>query len=84
MTEPKKIPEFKTYEEEAAFWDTHSFADYWDEMKPVNIRFVRPKSQGITVRFDEKTLSDLRHIADKKGIGPTSLIRMWVREHLYG
>ena len=30
-----KIPDFKTAEEEAEFWETHSVSDYWDEFKPV-------------------------------------------------
>jgi hypothetical protein len=83
MTDKKSnIPEFTSYEEEAKFWDTHSFTEFFEETKPVNIRFVRPKTQGITVRFDEQTLNNLRQVADQKGIGPTSLIRMWVKERL--
>ena len=77
-----KIPTFKTLEEEAKFWDTHTAADFWDEMKPVKMKFVRPKSQGITVRFGEDTLSSIRHVANKKGVGPTTLIRMWIMERL--
>jgi hypothetical protein len=34
------IPEHFTSAEEAGeFWDTHSAADYWDEMEPVEIEF---------------------------------------------
>lgn len=57
-------------EELAQFWDTHSAADYWDELKPIN------------VRFDETTLEKLREKAKKKGIGPTTLARMWILERL--
>jgi hypothetical protein len=39
-------------------------------------------SQGITVRFAPKTLSELRTQAETKGMGPTTLIRMWVLERL--
>ena len=38
-----KIPKFKSIEEEAEFWDTHSFADYWDEFKPVDLEAVWQK-----------------------------------------
>ena len=31
----KKIPTFATEEEAREFWDTHSSADYWDEMEDV-------------------------------------------------
>ena len=34
MTKQKsRIPDFKTFEEEAAWWDTHDPADYQDELK---------------------------------------------------
>ena len=36
-----RIPEFKTIEEEAEFWDTHDLADYWDELKPVKAPVCR-------------------------------------------
>lgn len=71
-----------TREELAKFWDTHSLADYWDEFRPVKVRFAKNLSQGITIRFDEKTLSKLRIKAQKKGIGPTTLARMWILDRL--
>lgn len=33
----KKIPDFKTLEEAADYWDTHSFADHIEETEPVEI-----------------------------------------------
>lgn len=78
------IPEFKSKEEEAEFWDTHDLADYWHEFKPVRVRFAKSLSQGITIRLDPETLAELRKRAKEKGIGPTTLIRMWVLEHIQG
>jgi len=40
-TTKKRIPEFTSIEEEAAFWDTHSTTDYEDEFKPVRVRFAK-------------------------------------------
>lgn len=77
-----RIPHFKSTQEEAEFWDTHDFTDYLDEMKPVEVKFGKNLSQGITVRFDSHTLNRLRVKAAEKGIGATSLIRMWVLERL--
>lgn len=68
--------------EVADFWDTHSMADYWDELKPVKVRFAKNLSEGITIRFDSKTLNILRKKAQEKGIGPTTLVRTWVHERL--
>ena len=79
---PSRIPEFANIEEEAAFWDTHSTADYEDEFKPVRARFAKGLSTGVTIRFDPDTLRRLRAMAQEQGIGPTTLIRMWVLERL--
>ena len=76
------IPEFKNREEEAGFWDTHSVVDYWDKSKEVKVRVARNLSSGLTVRFDDRTLGRIRTEANNKGIGPTTLIRMWVMEKL--
>jgi predicted DNA binding CopG/RHH family protein len=82
--QPGPIPDFKSIEEEAEFWDTHSLADYWDEGKPVKVRFAKNLSQGITIRLDPVTLTKLRELAHKQGIGPTTLARMWILEQLRG
>ena len=79
---PSRIPEFATIEDEAAFWDTHSTADYEEEFKPVRVRFAKGLSTGVTIRLDPETLQRLRAIAREQGIGPTTLIRMWVLERL--
>lgn len=81
-----RIPHFKTVQEEAEFWDTHSLADFEDELEEVSdVQFVvtraKPK-KGITVRLEEDLLNTLRTEARAKGIGPSTLIRMWVLEHL--
>lgn len=33
----KKIPDFKSLEEAADYWDTHSFAEYITDTEPVEI-----------------------------------------------
>ena len=78
----KHIPKFKTIQEEAKFWDSHDFTDYQNGFKPVKIAFVKNLSEGVTVRFDRETLQNLRYRAAQKGIGPTTLVRMWVYERL--
>jgi predicted DNA binding CopG/RHH family protein len=82
MKAREPIPEFKSRQEEAEFWDTHDLADYWAEFKPVRVKFAKNLSEGITIRFDPETLAKLREEAAKKGIGPTTLARMWVMERL--
>jgi hypothetical protein len=85
MAEPEKktrIPEFRSVEEEAEFWDTHDLADYWKEFKPIRVRVAKRLSEPLTIRLDPETLAELRSRAKQKGIGPTTLARMWVLERL--
>lgn len=82
-----RIPRFKTVEEAAEWFDTHDTAEYEDELEEVegDLRFVvsrgRPK-KPITVRMDEDTLARLAKQAQKLGVGPSTLARMWILEHL--
>jgi predicted DNA binding CopG/RHH family protein len=76
------IPTFTNHDEEAKFWETHNVSDFKDELKPIEVRFAKKLSEGITIRFDQPTLSKLRKLAHTKGLGPTTLARMWILEHL--
>jgi hypothetical protein len=75
------MPPFKTLEEEATYWDTHSPVDDMDRKTPVAVHRTN-KTATLTIRFDPKDLAGLREQADEKGVGPTTLARMWVLEHL--
>ena len=75
------MPPFKTLNEEANFWDTHSLVDKIEEGAFVGFHAAN-KSRTITIRFPEKALQKLRRQAFRLGIGPTTLVRMWTLEKL--
>ena len=80
-----RIPEFTSREEEAAFWDTHDITEYLGEFEVVDRRDVTIEenlSEGITVRLTPDMMRQLRSTAKKKGIGPSTLARMWIVEQL--
>lgn len=77
-----RIPKFSNYKEEARWWETHNLADYQDEFKVIKVRFAENLSEGLHIRLDLDTLTKLRIEAKEKGIGPTTLVRMWVKEQL--
>jgi hypothetical protein len=83
VEERKKIPRFKNRDEEADFWDTHSPVDYgeWEEVK---LEVARPLIHTLAVRMDAKTIDRLAAVGRKKGIGPSTLARMWLLERLEG
>ena len=60
------------------------WTDYQDEFKTIPARFAKHLSSVVPVRFDERTLHQLRNVAYQRGIGPTTLIRMWVLERMHG
>ena len=85
-------PPFKNYQEEAEFWDNH---DPLDLMEPGSTPSVsqghkNTKSvyigsrleESLNIRFSQEDINAIRELADKKGIGPTTLIRMWTKEKL--
>ncbi len=77
----KPVPPFATIEEEAEFWDTHSVVDEIDEGTLVGFHRAR-KSGSLTIRFKPEDIQLLREKANHLGIGPTTLARMWILEHL--
>ena len=81
-TSPNRIPPFTSIEEEAKFWDTHSTADYEGEFRRARVRFGKQLSRDITIHLDSRTMQKVRAAAHERGIGPTSLIRVWVLEQL--
>lgn len=77
-----RIPRFKTYEEEAEWWDTHDTTEFEDEFKPVKLEFAKPLVHILGVRLDAKTIDQLTRLGGEMGIGPSTLVRMWVMEKL--
>lgn len=82
MKPKEPIPQFKSYEEEAEFWDTHDIADYWDDFEPVTVKFTKPLSKQLAIRVDEQTYNQLQKEAEEIGVGATTLGRIWILERL--
>ena len=78
----KKIPKFKTDKEAARFWESHSFQDYYGDTKEAGIRFVKRAKRTVAVRLDPDDIKSVEKIAERKGLSYTSLLRMWIKEHL--
>jgi len=74
----KKIPVFKTEEEEIKFWETHSIADYWDELEKGKEVFKRPKLTPVTLKFDPLVLEKIKMLARKRGISYNAYLRYLV------
>lgn len=77
-----RIPAFTSIEEEAAFWDTHDFTDFTEESTPVQVTVGEALAKRLTLRLDEADRRDLTNRAKDKGVGPSTLARMWLKERL--
>lgn len=78
-----KLPHFASEAEAGAFWDTHSPEDFPEDFREVEVSFAKPLiKRGLTVKLSEETLAELRQRAEKQGIGPSTLVRMWILERL--
>ena len=60
-----KIPDFKSLEEAADYWDTHSFADHIEETEPIEIEVCLAKRR-ILLEIDQELSEKIRKIARKK------------------
>ena len=62
-----KVPKFKTYEEEAAFWDNLDTAPYMEDDKEW-FRFETPKKRAIRVAILPEVARELAHRARAQGV----------------
>ncbi|MGI8403503.1 MAG: CopG family antitoxin [Thermomicrobiales bacterium] len=76
------IPEFKSIQEEAEFWDTHDFTDFTDFSESVPITVSPNLTSVLTIRIDGDDFDQLAERAQELGIGASTLARMWIRERL--
>ena len=79
-----RIPTFATIEEEAEFWDTHSFSEFEDELEEVtDVRLISLWPDGKLVLWLEPgQAAALRQQAEEQGTYPARLALTWVLERL--
>ena len=76
------VPEqFSSYEEAAAFWDTHDTTDYLDLMTPVEAE-ARLDQRHLEVEIDEDFAQLLREKAAKSGQSLSRVVSDLLRKQL--
>jgi predicted DNA binding CopG/RHH family protein len=88
----KKVPEFRTEEEEARFWDEHDSTEFVEDFEPVEIELSteledeilskRELKKQITLRLEPSQIDAVKKIAVKKGLPYQTLIRLWITERI--
>lgn len=80
----KKIPQFKTEDEERKFWATADATDHFDisSGKKVGFPNLKPSTQTISLRLPEDLLEEIKILANKRDVPYQSLIKILLREKL--
>jgi len=80
----KKIPDFKTEDEEREFWAREDSTQYLDWKKAERASFVdlRPTTKSISIRLPIYLIEDLKRLAHKMDVPYQSLIKMLLVEGL--
>ncbi len=81
---PKKLPKFKSEDEERAFWASHDSTDYvdWNKAERAILPGLKPSTKTISLRLPESMLDELRQLANKRDIPYQSLIKTFLRERI--
>lgn len=78
------FPDFDkmTYEEEAAWWDTHDTGLY--ATTPVDMVFEldKPRTATVVIRMQDRLKYAIGKMARAKGLDTSSLIRSWIMEKM--
>ena len=78
----KKVPKFKTEQEEREFKETHNSSDYvdWTKAESVSLSNLKPSMKTISLRLPEGLLDSIKIEANKRDMPYQSLIKVWLAE----
>lgn len=82
MKKLKKIPYFKSEDEERNFWTTHDSTEYVDWSKAEKMVFPNLKSstESISLRLPESLLARIKSLANAKDVPYQSLMKTFLAD----
>ena len=80
----KRIPKFKSEDEERDFWAKEDSTEYidWGKAKKVVLPNLKPSLKTISLRLPELMLAELKLLANKRDIPYQSLLKMFLAERI--
>lgn len=84
-----EIPHFNNEAEEAHIWSSHSLANIWDQLEPVEIEVSprarritsqRSRKKPVTLRLEERQIARAKQLAQRKSLSYQALMRSWISE----
>ncbi len=74
------ISKARTLEETGDFWDTHSLADYWDQIHEVNFEIRAKRRHRVTI--EPSLNAQIEAQAHVRGVLPETLVNLWLVDRL--
>lgn len=80
----KKVPKFKTEDQEREFWSKADSTDYvdWDSARRIILPNLKPSQKTISLRLPAMMLAELKRLANKRDVPYQSLLKVFLAERL--
>jgi predicted DNA binding CopG/RHH family protein len=80
----KRVPKFRSEDEEREFWATHDSTEYvdWKKAKRVVLPKLKPSVKTISLRLPESMLEELKLLANKRDVPYQSLLKIFLSEKI--
>jgi predicted DNA binding CopG/RHH family protein len=80
----KKLPEFKSEEDERKFWATADSTQYvdWTSGKRRKLVQLKPSLKTISLRLPVSMIEDLKVLANRRDVPYQSLLKVFLAERL--
>lgn len=80
----RKIPAFKSEEEEREFWEGADSTQYvgWSRAEAVRFPNLRPSTTAISVRLPDTLLTELKLLANERDVPYQSLLKIFLADRV--
>lgn len=80
----KHIPDFKTEDNERAFWSGHDSTEYldWEKAEASAFPNLKPSMRKISLRLPESMLNEIQMLANRMDISYQALIKIFLKERI--
>ena len=81
MKKLKRIPDFKSEQQERQFWQTHDSTEYVDWQKAAKnplLAKLKPSTRPVSIRLPESLIASLKVLANKRDVPYQSLLKTFL------
>ena len=80
----KKLPDFKSEDQERKFWGSNDSTDFldWSQGLRVKLPNLKPSLRTISIRLPVSMIEDLKVLANKRDVPYQSLLKVFLADRL--